>query len=458
VSTSGVSTVLTNINNAFSGKTSGIDVNATVSALMQLQRQPEVLLQNQQLAVNARISLLGAIASDLSQLQAAANALKDPFGALSQKSVTSSDSSIVTATAQYSAATGTHTVIVKQLATVSSGYSDPIADPTTFTGTTLTVVYGDPNNPAKTDNITLPSTVKSLQDVADAINNSAQNTGVTASVVNDATGQRLALVSKTSGEAGNLTVTGAASFHTGVTGQDASLTVDGVPVDSASNTVTGALAGITLQLSGADPNTKVQIGIAADTTEAVNAVNDFITVYNNALKDINAQFSTDSSGNGGPLAGDSSLRTLQSQLLGVAGYAPGGNGAYVNLQSLGIEMQNDGTLQMNTTTMEDVLTNHYSDFQSFFQSASPESYGQTISTMLQKITDPVQGTVSLDITGQKAINTDLTNQVNDFEDRMTTVQAQLVQQYSALNVLLEQYPAEMQQISSQLSSLNPSKG
>ena len=201
-----------------------------------------------------------------------------------------------------------------------------------------------------------------------------------------------------------------------------------------------------------------RLGDKKSATEAVNAVNDFITVYNNALKDINAQFSTDSSGNGGPLAGDRSLRTLQSQLLGVAGYAPGGNGAYVNLQSLGIEMQNDGTLQMNTTTMEDVLTNHYSDFQSFFQSASPESYGQTISTMLQKITDPVQGTVSLDITGQKAINTDLTNQVNDFEDRMTTVQAQLVQQYSALNVLLEQYPAEMQQISSQLSSLNPSKG
>jgi len=455
VSTSGISTVLTNINDAFSGKTSGIDVNATVSALMQLQREPEVLLQNQQSAVNTRISLLGIIASDLSQLQTAANALKDPFGALSQKSVTSSDSSIVTATAQYSAAAGTHAVIVSQLATVSSSYSDPIADPTTLAGTTLTIGYGDPNNPGKIDNITLPANVKTLQDVADAINSSAQNTGVTASVVNDATGQRLALVSKTSGAAGNLTVTGAAAFHVGVAGQDASLTVDGVPVDSASNTVTGALPGITLQLAGADPDTKVQIGIAPDTNEAANAVNNFITAYNNAMKDINAQFTTDSSGNGSPLAGDSSLRTLQSQLLDLAGYAPGGNDAYVNLQSLGIEMQNDGTLQMNTSAMEDVLTNHYSDFQNFFQSASPQSYGQTISTMLQNITDPVQGTVSLDINGQKAISTDLTNQINDFEDRMTTVQQQLLQQYSALNVLLQEYPSEMQQVSLQLSSLNP---
>ena len=70
-SSSGLSTVLTNVNNAFSGKTSGIDVASTVTALMQLQEEPLTQLQSQQSAVTLQISTLGTIASQLSQLQTA---------------------------------------------------------------------------------------------------------------------------------------------------------------------------------------------------------------------------------------------------------------------------------------------------------------------------------------------------------------------------------------------------
>jgi flagellar hook-associated protein 2 len=454
VSTSGLSTVLTNVNNAFSGKTSGIDVAATVSALMQLQEAPLTQLQSQQSAVNLQISALGTIASELSQLQTAANNLKDSFGALSQKTVTSSDPTLVTATAQNSAGSGTHSVLVSQLATVSSSYSAPIADPTTLAGTTLTINYGDPNSPSKTDTITLPATISSLQDVADAINRSADNTGVTASVITDANGQRLALVSRTSGEAGNLTVTGAATFNQGVAGQDALLTVDGVPIDSATNSVGGAVPGVNLQLNNADPKTTVQIGVTPDTTTAATAVGNFVTAYNSIMQSINSQFTADSSGNLGPLEGDTSLRTLQSQMLEIAGYAPGGDGPYVNLQSLGIEMQNDGTLQLNSDTLQDALTNHYSDFQNFFQSTG--GYGQAIGTMLLQITDPTQGTVSVDVAGLQSQNTDLGQQITDFQDRMNTVQQQLTTKYAELNVLLQQYPSEIANVNSQLASLNPS--
>jgi flagellar hook-associated protein 2 len=429
-------------------------VASTVSALMQLQEQPLMQLQDQQSAVKLQISALGSTASELSQLQTAANDLKDSFGALSQKTVTSSDSTLVTASAQNSANTGTHAIIVKQLATVSSSYSDPIADPTTLAGTTLTINYGDPNNPSKTDTITLPGTIKSIQDVADAINSSAGNTGVKASVITDANGQRLALVSNSSGAAGNLTVSGAASFNQGVQGKDALLTVDGVPIDSATNSVTGAVPGVALQLNNADPNTTVQIGITPDTTTAATAMNNFITAYNNIMQGINAQFTPDSSGNMGPLESDASLRTLQSQLLQLAGYSVSGVGQYVNLQSLGVEMQNDGTLQLNSSTLQDALENHYTDFQNFFQST--QGYGQAIGNMLLQITDPTQGTVSVDVAGLQSENNDLTQQINDFQNRMSTVQQQLTEKYSQLNVLLQQYPQQIADINSQLASLNPS--
>jgi len=451
-SSSGLSTVLTNVNNAFSGKTSGIDVASTVSALMQLQEAPLTQMQSEQSAVQLQISTLGTIASQLSQLQTAANDLKDSFGALSQKTVSSSDPTLVTATATNSAAAGTHAVIVTQMATTSSSYSDPISDPTTLNGTTLTINYGDPNNPTKTDTITLPDTIKTLQDVADAINNSAQNTGVTASVITDSTGQRLALVSKNSGEAGNLTVSGAATFTQGEPGQDANLSVDGIPIDSASNTVT--YNGLTFTVTGADKNTTVQIGVTPDTTTAATAVNNFVTAYNAVMQSLNAQYTADSSGNLGPLESDAAVRTLQTQMLQLAGYSVSGVGQYVNLQSLGVEMQNDGTLQINTDTLQAALTNNYTDFQNFFQSTS--GYGQAIGTMLQQITDPTEGTVSVDIAGLQAENTDLSNQITDFQDRMTTVQQQLTTQYDELNVLLQQYPSQIADIDSQLSALDPS--
>ena len=116
-------------------------------------------------------------------------------------------------------------------------------------------------------------------------------------------------------------------------------------------------------------------------------------------------------------------------------------------------MQNDGTLQMNTTQLDDVLSNHYADFQNFFQSTSPQGFGQAAGTMLLQATDPSQGAIAADINGLNATNSDLTRQINDFEDRMTVVQQQLLVQYSNLNTLLEQYPMQMQQINSQLSAL-----
>ena len=455
MSTSSISSVLTNINNAFSGKTSGIDVGTTVDALMQLKRAPETQWKNEQSAVNTRISILGGFASELNQLMTAVNDLKDYFGALSQKTVISSNPALVSATAHAAAVSGTHSVMVSQLATISSGYSDPIADAITLAGTTLTINYGDPDDPRKTDTVSLPATVKSLQEAANAINQSVENTGVTASVVTDANGQRLALVSKSSGRDGNLTVSGAATFHQGVEGKNALANVDGVPIENATNTISGALTGVDLQLSGADKNTVVQIDISPDTTEAATAVNNFITAYNSVIQDINTQFTADSSGNAGPLAGDAALRTLQSQMLEIAGYSPGSDGPYVNLQQLGIEMNNDGTLKMNSSVLDDVLTNHYSDFQDFFQSTQAGAFGQTVGKMLLQITDPTQGTIASDISAEQAINKALAQQISDFEDHMVAVQQQLIEQYSQLNILLQQYPMQIQQINSQLSALNP---
>ncbi len=71
---------------------------------------------------------------------------------------------------------------------------------------------------------------------------------------------------------------------------DAQLTVDGVPVDSGTNTLTGAIPGVTLSLGAADPNTPVLVSVQPDTTTASQAIQNFVDAYNAVIGSINGQY------------------------------------------------------------------------------------------------------------------------------------------------------------------------
>jgi len=448
-----VSSILGNVNDAFSGKTSGIDVGTIVDELMQVERQPEAQWQAEQSTISSQVSALTTINTQLSTLDDSVNSLSDILGALSQKSTASSDDALVSASADNTAVAGTHTVVVSNLATTSSSYSNYIPSGTSLAGAEIDIKYGsDPNHPVGTDTIDIPSTDTTLQQAASSINSGTY--GVTASVVTDSQGSRLVLASKTSGADGNLTVSSSSTTFTSAAGVDAQLTVDGVPVDSSTNTVTGAISGVTLSLGSADPNTSVLISVQPDTTQASDAIQSFVTAYNAVIGSINSQYTADpTTGNEGVLAGDSMLRTLQSQLLGMVSTPTTAAGPYVNLQSMGIEMQNDGTLQINASALSTALSSNFSDVQSFFQSTSPVGWGQAASTQLQQLTDPTLGPVAADISGLNQTTQGLTDQINDFEVLMTSTQQQLTTQYDNLNTLLMQYPMQMQEVASQLGSL-----
>jgi flagellar hook-associated protein 2 len=445
-----ISGIVSNVNDAFSGKTSGINVSSIVSELMQVEDQPEVQLQSQQTTVNSQITALTGISTQLTDLYSSENSLKDILGAFSQNTTGSSDAAIVSASAGSSATAGTHSVTVSKLATISSSYSGYISSGTSLGGQQIVVGYGpDSSNPLSSDTINIPSTDTTLQQVASYIN--AGKYGVTASAVTDAQGSRLVLVSKASGAVGNLTVTSPATSFNNSAGVDAQLSVDGVPVDSASNTVTGAIPGVTLSLGAADPNTPVLISVQPDTSQASQAIQTFVDAYNAVIGSINSQYTLNSSGQEGVLAGDSMLRFLQSSLLSLVTTSVSGAGQYVNLQSMGIEMQNDGTLQVNSTNLSKALSSNFSDVQTFFQ--SPKGWGVSAGTQLLQLTDPTLGPVAADINGLNQTNRSLTDQINDFEVRMATVKDQLTTQYDNLNTLLQEYPMQLQEIAGQLSSL-----
>ena len=436
-----------NQSNATSGN--GIDVTAVVNQILYADRAPEKLWQQQQSTLQVQAAVLNSINSSLSSLQDKVNSLKDLAGPLASKTATSSESQILTATVQPSAWDGTHIVVVSNLASTGTAYSDPLADSgTSFQTGTISLNIG-----SKSVDIQIDGTNNTLDTLASYINQ--QNLGISASVVNDASGARLALVSQATGSAGDLTITGNSSglgMHKGATGQNASLTIDGVPFSSATNTVTGAIPGVTLRLASSAPNTEVQLSVGEDQAGAKHAVSDFVSSYNQVINAINAQYTVTSGGQTGPLAADSSLRELQSSLLSNAAYSLKGN-SYVNLASLGVNMADDGTLSVDETQLDSALSGNYSDFQNFFQTAST-GFAAHFSTSLNALTDSTQGLLNVDLTQNASQQKALSQQISDLEDRLAVQQQQLIQQYSQVDTALRMFPTIMAQLNSELSSLS----
>ena len=431
---------------------SGIDVTAVVNQILDAARAPERLWQQQQSDFTAQTNALNSLNSSLSALQTAMQALSDASGALSANKATSSQTGILTATAQAGAPAGNHLITVSNLATTSSAYTDALASSgATFQTGMITLTVGT----TSTD-ITVDSSNNTLTGLASAINN--KKLGVTASVINDASGARLALVSQNTGLPGDLTISGnttALNFHKSVAGQNASLTIDGVPISSATNTVTGALSGVTLNLVSTAAGTPVQLSVGPDTVGANQAVNNFVAAYNTLITAVNAQFTVNpTTYTAGPLAATSALRSLQSSLLSDVTFAMQGNSGFTSLASLGIDMANDGTLSVDQATLNNVLNSNYANFQNFFQGLSA-SFGGHFSSDLTSLTSPTLGVLNATLSEIKNQQSTLSNTINDFEDRLAARQQQLIKEYSQIDAMLRQYPVTLQAINAQLATLQP---
>jgi flagellar hook-associated protein 2 len=251
--------------------------------------------------------------------------------------------------------------------------------------------------------------------------------------------------------------TTALNFKTPVGGTNASLTVDGVPLQSSTNTVTGAIPGVTLNLVSAAPGTPTQITVGPDATQAAAAITSFVTAYNAVVGNLNTQFTVNPATNTeGPLGGDSALRSLQASLLNDATYSITGNSGLVNLASLGINLNNDGTLTIDNTQLNNTFTANPGAFQSFFQNASATGFANNFSSDLTNLTDPVQGIVNLDIAGNKTQQQALTTQIANLQDRLATQKAALTLQYAQVNATLEAYPSLLQEVTAEIGALNGS--
>jgi flagellar hook-associated protein 2 len=362
----------------------GFDVSSTVAEIVSNLQNVETPWKNQLSALQKQDTVISNLGSLFSNLSNDIGSLTDFQGVLAQKEGSSSDNNVLQLTAASSSATaGTHSIVVQNLAQTSSGYLDEITNASDALSGSLTVQVGSgktetivigaaPSQPAA-NTIYTGSGAATLSSLVSAINSA--NLGVTANVLTDSTGSRLSLVSNASGAAGQLSVTsnltdaglvtganptGALSYNPGMDGKDASLVIDGVPMTSASNTVSNLIPGVTFQLlapsaqqSGGSLES-VQVVIANDNSGVETAINQFVSDYNALMSAINTQEGNDSSGNPEPLFGSPTLSLLQQELLGGLNTL-NPNGYLDAVSSAGTTLSGSMTIQVGNGTAETVV-------------------------------------------------------------------------------------------------------
>jgi flagellar hook-associated protein 2 len=436
------------------GVGSGLDIAAIVTSLTSAKAAPLTnAINRSNTALNAQVSAWGTFNSALSTFQATLTALQDP-AQLAGRTATVGDATIATATATSSAVTGQYSIAVQNLATAASLSSAPnSAGATAVVGTgTLQISVG-----GVLDSVAIDSTDNSLQGIAAAINSSAGNPGVTASILTTSDGARLVLTGTKSGATNGILVTqsggdgGLASLvydpannRTTLTqtqaAQDANFTVNGYAATSASNQVTSVISGVTLNLlkasaasTGTPPTyTPTTLTIGNDTAGAQTSIGTFVSALNGLMSSIQSLSSYDpTTQTAGPLLGNSAVQSFQSQLYKILGQVNAGITSGPNsLAAIGIGANAQGTYSSNSATLGNALTGNLDSVSKLL--SGPNGIATQINTLVTQYTQ-AGGLLDTISNGLKTSLTNNANQLKDLNARMAVYSATLTAEYNAMD-------------------------
>lgn len=408
---------------------------------------------------NTQLSAIGQLSASLSSLQVGLAPLFN--GTLQSTFAATASGSGLTATAAKGASAASYSVHVTQIAeaqSVSSGAFTSSQAEALGTGT-LTIAVGD-----KSMSLNVTGSNNSLSAVASAINDSSSNPGISASVVTGSDGSHIILSATATGQdntinvsvsnlqddnglssfavtstegtvtsaspsgASTITSGGSIAWSQSAAAQDAQFSLNGTSASSASNAVTTVLSGVTLNLSAAAVGTTQALMVSQDVTTQTTDIQTFVTDYNNVVSTMASLSSFNSSAaagsQGGPLLGDTMLTTIQDALGDIAGGSVSSGGVRTSLSALGISLNPDGTLSVDTTTLTSAVQNTPTIVAALFNSTN--GLGEQLNSKINAFTE--SGGVIGD--RMSALTADLTS-VTAQTTALTAYTAQLTSQYQA---------------------------
>lgn len=351
------------------GLISGIDTNTILDQLYAVAQAPIRRLESRKAGLNQKSAAWSQFEALALTVRGLAVQLATPTG-FGLYSATVSEADLASASVGSGAVPGTYTFTVQALAQthqlVAQGYAD--TDETSVGTGTVTISVGGG------EDVVVDVAELTLGELRDAINGS--EVGVSASIINDGSGTspyRLVLTSETSGLDGEMAVTvdlaggTAPSFSEMEAAQDAQIQLGSgagaVTISSGSNTISGAIPGVTLTLLAADPATSSTLTVSRDTAAVQSRIEEFVAAYNTAVSFFAGQFDFDpETGWAGVLFGDYRLEGLQHDLARSVGNAVvGATGEFASLSQIGIRVQANGTLMVESSTLASALSGSFDD-------------------------------------------------------------------------------------------------
>jgi flagellar hook-associated protein 2 len=438
------------------GIISGLDISSLITASMAYEKLPLERAQRQLSTTESKISAMGQVKSAIGSLQEAAKALSKPGDLYSYKA-SLSKADVATATSSDKAVAGSYNVEVTQLATNHKVTS--AAGINTSAGGTLDIQVG--NGAAKSVNIQANA---SLSDVATAINDA--DAGVSATVINGTGGQQLVLTSKETGTASQIKITASSTLgdlnfdpaapNANVNmkqteAKNAKLTIDGIAIESTSNTIKDAVTGVDLTLKEAGTT---QLTVSNDTSSFETKLKTFVDAYNKArstMKDLTSYNASDKSA--AALNGDSSVSSAMNQLRGLLSQVPEGldpSDPSSFLANLGVETNGSGVLSLNTSKFQSAMK---SDFASTAKSIA--AYGAAFNELTTRMNGS-DGLITSRLNGLNSTVSRLNDTISTQERRLEIVQARYEQQYANLETLLSSMTTTSDYLTQQISTWNKS--
>jgi len=365
---------------SFGGLATGLPTEELVTGLMSIERRPLDRLEAEKEYETLRLKAYEQFNDKLDTLRSAAGSL-NITSEVRTTSVRMSSEDAVTASSR-GASTGSYDIAVAQLAqvqkTVTNGFS---SDSEGVLGTGTFFIGGEV--------ITVDNSNNSLQGLMDSINALSEDTGVSASIINDGNksdNYHLVFTGKdaSTGFTVTHTLTGGTALTTDDvrTAQQAKAYVDGIPVVSNTNTLTGVIAGLTVNLNKVSLSTGVPpvietatLKVESDTESLKEKLSTFVTAYNSVMEWItsgyrdvtgDAEATTDGEKNeeeslSDYLRGDATINDIKRGLQSILSDAVGSSGSLQILSEIGITTQIDGTLLQNNAKMDSALESKFED-------------------------------------------------------------------------------------------------
>ena len=435
------------------GAGAGFNTKEIVTALVNAERAPEeARLERKIDTAETQISGLALAASSLNIIKNAADDLKD-LSDFNNFSVSNSQTTALTVSADANAKVGSHSITVTTVAREQRTNLTPDGA-TEFTSASqllnsgtafdLSIEIGD----SSTVTHSVSVTTTTPQGIVDAIN--AAGIDVTAQLIDKGTSGTNYIVQLVgeSGTQNQFTVTPSVSnmltsdTPSGQTAANASLTVNGVSFSRSSNSINDIINGVTLNLNGATTGAAA-VTLTQDTSVVETKIRTLVSAFNDSKTTINELTSREADG---ALAGDSvfkqAVRSVTNVFLNMSS-TPGST--ITRLSDLGVSVNRSGFLEVTDAKLATALSDNFNDVRKVFSADTERqtnsgTANRGVSGDLSKLIEDLSSSSGYFTTQETRLNDNVVSlelELEELDEKMAALKRRYDSQFASMNSLID---------------------